>query len=414
MNHAAADLKTRNESAFQRRGIIAAMPPGIDVMVAADKSVSIRASVQDTELTLTLAIGLVTLTVFLFLRDIRATLVPAVAVPLSIIGTFGVMYLAGFSLNILSLMALTIATGFVVDDAIVVLENISRHVEAGMAPREAAFVGAREVGFTVISISISLIAVFIPILLMGGLLGRLFRQFAMTLSFAVLVSLVLSLTLTPMMCALLLKPRSSRVRLQRRRFDPFSAILRGYGRTLGWALRNGGVVMLLLFGTICLNVVLFSIIPKGFLPQQDNSRVEGGIQGDQSISFQSMRDKLKTLQDIVQTDPAVENVIGYTGGKETNSGQSILALKPKADRDVTADGVIDRLRKKLSQGDAHPTRNINTRCKAITRTTSTPSRRNWSRPYAAAPFSPTSIPTSSKAGSQPISLSIATRPHASA
>jgi len=329
--------------------LTAAMPPGIDVMVAADKSVSIRASVKDTELTLTIAIGLVTLTVLLFLRDMRATVVPAVTVPLSIIGTFGVMYLAGFSLNILSLMALTIATGFVVDDAIVVTENISRHVEAGMAPREAAFVGAREVGFTVTSISISLIAVFIPILLMGGLLGRLFRQFALTLSFSILVSLMLSLTLTPMMCAILLKPRTSRVRPQRRRFDLFRAIIRGYDRTLDWALRNGDVVMLLLFATICLNVVLFSIIPKGFLPQQDNNRVEGGIQGDQSISFQSMREKLKTLQDIVQTDPAIENVIGFTGGRETNSGQSIMALKPKADRNITADEVIDRLRHKLSQ-----------------------------------------------------------------
>jgi multidrug efflux pump len=327
----------------------AAMPPGIEIMIAADKSHTIRTSVQDTEWTLTLSILLVTLTVFLFLRNIRATLVPAVAVPLSIIGTFGAMYLAGFSLNILSLMALTIATGFVVDDAIVVLENISRHAEQGLDPRAAALLGAREVGFTVVSISISLIAVFIPILLMGGILGRLFREFAFTLSFAILVSLVLSLTLTPMMCAMLLKHRQRIEASRGHRFDPFAMLARGYSRTLGWALRNSGVIMLLLFATICLNVALFTVIPKGFLPQQDTSRVEGGIQGDESISFQSMRNKLKTLQEIVASDPAVVNVIGYTGGMETNSGRSIMELKPKAERDVTADEVINRLRAKLAK-----------------------------------------------------------------
>ncbi|WOJ88948.1 efflux RND transporter permease subunit [Methylocapsa polymorpha] len=327
----------------------AAMPPGIDLTIAADKSLTIRTSVRETEWTLALSIGLVTLTVFLFLRDIRATLIPAVAVPLSIIATFGVMYLAGFSIDILSLMALTIATGFVVDDAIVVLENICRYLEAGMTPREAAFVGAREVGFTVISISISLVVVFAPILLMGGLIGRVFREFAVTLSFAILVSMALSLTLTPMMCAVFLKRRPPPAELRRRRFDPFAALLRGYARTLGWALRNGDVVMLLLFATICLNVALFTVIPKGFLPQQDTGRIDGGIQGDQDISFQSMREKLKMLQDIIRTDPAVENVIGYTGGRETNSGGSTIQLKPKSERDVTADGVIERLRNKLAQ-----------------------------------------------------------------
>ncbi|VTZ49039.1 multidrug efflux system, subunit C [Methylocella tundrae] len=327
--------------------LIAAMPAAINITLAADRSNTIRASLQDTEWTLLLAISLVTLIVFLFLRDIRATLIPAVAVPLSIIGTFGAMYLAGFSLNILSLMALTIATGFVVDDAIVVLENISRYVEAGMNPREAAFVGAREVGFTVVSISISLIAVFIPILLMGGILGRLFREFAVTLSFAILVSLLLSLTLTPMMCALMLKPRPREQAPRRRRFDPLAALVHGYGTTLRWALRHGALIMLILFATVCLNVALFTVIPKGFFPQEDTGRIMGAMQGDQSISFQSMRKKLKALQDIVQADPAVDSVVGFTGGSQTNSGRSFITLKPKAQRDVTSDEVIARLRGKL-------------------------------------------------------------------
>ena len=221
--------------------LTAALPAGIDVSIAADKSHTIRSSVRDTELTLTLAIGLVTLTVFLFLRDLRATVIPAITVPLSIIGTFGAVYLAGFSLNILSLMALTIATGFVVDDAIVVLENIQRYIDAGLPPRESAFKGAQEVGFTVISISVSLIAVFIPILLMGGILGRLFREFALTLSFAIVISLVLSLTLTPMMCAFLLKRERQGVDVVRHRFDPFPAVHRFYGRSLAFAIRHGGV-----------------------------------------------------------------------------------------------------------------------------------------------------------------------------
>ena len=324
------------------------MPAAINVSLAADRSNTIRASLQDTEWTLTVAIGLVTLIVFLFLRDIRATLIPAIAVPLSIIGTFGAMYLAGFSLNILSLMALTIATGFVVDDAIVVLENVTRYIEAGMRPVEAALVGAGEVGFTVMSISISLIAVFIPILFMGGILGRLFREFAVTLSFAILISLALSLTLTPMMCALLLKRRPPG-EARARRFDPLAALIRGYGRTLGWSLRHSGFVMLLLFATICLNVALFTIIPKGFFPQEDTGRIMGAIQGDQSISFQAMEQKLKALQDIVQADPAVASVVGFTGGGQTNSGRSFITLKPKSERDVTSDGVIARVRGKLAQ-----------------------------------------------------------------
>jgi multidrug efflux pump len=327
----------------------AAMPADINVVLTSDRSNTIRASLQDTERTLTIAIGLVTLIVFLFLRDIRATAIPTIAVPLSILGTFGAMYLMGFSLNILSLMALTIATGFVVDDAIVVLENITRYIEAGMSPREAALVGAREVGFTVVSISISLIAVFIPILFMGGILGRLFREFAVTLSFAILVSLALSLTLTPMMCALLLKRRPQGEAQARRRFDPFAATLGLYARTLGWALRHGGLVMLLLFATVCLNIALFTAIPKGFFPQQDTGRIFGAIQGDQSISFQAMEQKLKALQAIVQTDPAVDTVVGFTGGFQTNTGRTYIVLKPLAERDATADEVIARLRARLAQ-----------------------------------------------------------------
>ncbi|ACK49149.1 acriflavin resistance protein [Methylocella silvestris BL2] len=326
----------------------AAMPADIDMIVTGDRSNTIRASVQDTEQTLLFSIALVTLIVFLFLRDWRSASVPAVVTPLSIIGAFGAMYLAGFSLNILSLMALTIATGFVVDDAIVVLENIARHIEEGARPLEAALAGAREVGFTVISISVSLIAVFIPILFMGGIIGRLFREFALTLTFAIIISLVLSLTLTPMMCALVLKARPVMARASRR-FDPFAALQRGYGRTLGWALRHSGFVMLALFATICLNISLFTIIPKGFFPQVDTGRIMGSIVADQSISFQAMREKLRQLQDIVQRDPAVSSIVGFTGGSETNSGRCFINLKPRAQRDVSADEVIARLRGPLAR-----------------------------------------------------------------
>jgi len=244
----------------------AAMPSDIKIMFASDRSLTIRASLHDTERTLLIAVGLVTLIVFLFLGDLRAAIIPSVAVPVSIIGTFGAMYLFNYSLDNLSLMALTIATGFVVDDAIVVLENITRYVEAGVSRYEAALRGAREVGFTVLSISISLIAVFTPILLMGGLLGRLFREFAVTLSMAILVSLLISLTATPMLCSLLLKPRPPRQTPPRWR-KPFSAIMRGYERSLAWSLRHGALVMLILLGTIGLTIFLFIIVPKGFFPQ---------------------------------------------------------------------------------------------------------------------------------------------------
>ncbi len=326
----------------------AAMPNDIEFLPASDRSVTIRASLHDTEWTLAIAILLVTLIVFLFLRDVRAAIIPSVAVLVSIVGTFGAMYLMNFSLNNLSLMALTIATGFVVDDAIVVLENISRHSSAGRGRLEAALIGAREVGFTVLSISISLIAVFIPILLMGGIVGRLFREFALTLSLAILVSLALSLTLTPMMCALFLRPPPGEIR--QRRFDPFAKVLRGYERTLGWALRHGILVMVVLLSTVGLNVLLFKIVPKGFFPQQDTGRVIGSIQADQAISFQAMRLKLEQLQAIVQADPAIASVKGYTGsGSGTNSGSVYIDLKSKSQRSETADEVIARLRRKLTQ-----------------------------------------------------------------
>ena len=324
----------------------AAMPNDIEFLPVSDRSTTIRASLHDTEWTLAIAILLVTLIVFLFLRDVRAAIIPSVAVLVSIVGTFGAMYLVNFSLNNLSLMALTIATGFVVDDAIVVLENISRHADAGRGRVEAALIGAREVGFTVLSMSISLIAVFIPILLMGGIVGRLFREFALTLSLAILVSLALSLTLTPMMCALFLKPRPHGPR----GFDPFAKVLQGYERTLGWALRHGILVMVVLVSTVGLNVVLFKVVPKGFFPQQDTGRLMGSIQADQAISFQAMRLKLAELQAIVQADPAIASVKGYTGsGSGTNTGSVYIDLKPKAQRSETADAVIARLRRKLTQ-----------------------------------------------------------------
>ena len=327
----------------------AAMPSDIVFKPASDRSNTIRASLHDTEWTLVTAVLLVTLIVFLFLRNMRAAIIPIIAVPVSIVGTFGAMYLLNFSLNNLSLMALTIATGFVVDDAIVVLENISRHLDAGLGRVEAALKGAGEVGFTVLSISISLIAVFIPILLMGGIVGRLFREFAVTLSLAILVSLVLSLTTTPMLCAIFLKRSHSPDTSTR--FDPFARILHGYERSLSWALRHGVLVMLVLFATIGLNIELFKIVPKGFFPQQDIGRLAGSIQADQSISFQAMRDKLAQLQAIVQADPAVASVKGYTGtgAGQTNSGLVYIDLKPRSERSDSADEVIARLREKLKQ-----------------------------------------------------------------
>jgi multidrug efflux pump len=351
----------------------ASIPSAINLEVIMDRTPTIRASLHDVELTLMISVSLVILVVFLFLRNVRATLIPAVAVPVSLIGTFGVMYLAGYSLDNLSLMALTIATGFVVDDAIVVLENISRHIEEGMPTFRAAIQGAREVSFTVLSMSLSLIAVFIPILMMGGIIGRLFREFAVTLSVAVLISLVLSLTTTPMMCARMLGRRSPHpnplppaypeghkgegANVKGTRYDrlmhaserAFTWLLEHYRTSLAWALRHPRLMMVLLAATVGLNVYLYTAVPKGFFPQQDTGRLVGSIVADQSISFQAMRQKLADFQEIVRSDPAVDNVVGFTGGGQRNSGFMFIALKPLAERKVSADQVIARLRRKLAQ-----------------------------------------------------------------
>ena len=329
----------------------ASIPGAITLTPAMERTTTIRASLRDVGRALSISVALVILVVFVFLRDGRATLIPSVAVPVSLVGTFGAMYLCGFSINNFTLMALTIATGFVVDDAIVVLENTARHIEKGMAPFAAALQGAREVGFTVLSMSLSLIAVFIPILLMGGIVGRLFREFAVTLSIAILISLVVSLTTTPMMCARLLRPAAQRKtgRLGAWSERVYGALLDTYRKSLGWGLAHGVVVMLVLLVTVCLNVYLYVIIPKGFFPQQDTGRLVGGIQADQSISFQAMRQKLADFMTIVSADPAVENVVGFTGGAQRNSGMMFVALKPIAERKETADRVIARLRGKLAR-----------------------------------------------------------------
>ncbi|CAM2150637.1 efflux RND transporter permease subunit [Paraburkholderia tropica] len=329
----------------------ASLPADVDVIPTSDRSVTIRASLKDTEHTLIIAVALVVMVVFLFLRNWRATLIPSVAVPISIIGTFAAMYLMGFSLDNLSLMALTIATGFVVDDAIVVLENISRHIESGMPRMKAALLGAREVGFTVLSISVSLVAVFLPILLMGGIVGRLFREFALTLSLAIAVSLAVSLTLTPMMCSRLLE--EAHEKKQEGRFSQwlergFMRMQNGYERTLGWALAHPLLILMVLLATIALNVVLYVIVPKGFFPQQDTGRLIGGIQADQATSFQAMKVKFAEMQRIVQANPAVDSVAGFTGGRATNAGFMFVSLKPKSERKLSADEVIAQLRGPLS------------------------------------------------------------------
>ncbi|HVP90164.1 MAG TPA: multidrug efflux RND transporter permease subunit [Terriglobales bacterium] len=324
----------------------ASIPPTIDLSVLIDATRTIRASVRDVEFTLLISIALVILVVFLFLRSSRSTFIPSVAVPISLVGTFGVMYLLKFSIDNLSLMAMTIATGFVVDDAIVVIENITRHIEAGLGPLEAAFKGAEEIGFTVLSISLSLIAVFIPILLMGGIVGRLFREFAVTLAVAILVSLVISLTATPMMCAFLLKPcrKEGGGRLFRASERWFAGILRGYERALGWVLRHQRLTMAVTLATMAATVYLYVRIPKGFFPQQDTGRLTGSIIADQDTSFQAQRVRIRDFVDTVGRDAAVENVAGFIGGGTLNSGRLFISLKPKEDRDVTADQVITRIR----------------------------------------------------------------------
>ncbi len=328
----------------------ASIPSAINMTVMMDRTTTIRASLRDVGRALVLSIVLVILVVFLFLRNARATAIPAVAVPVSLLGTFGAMYLLGYSLDNVSLMALTVATGFVVDDAIVVLENVSRHIERGAAPLKAALLGAREVGFTVVSMSLSLIAVFIPILLMGGIIGRFFREFSVVLSVAILVSLALSLTTTPMMCARLLRPRPAETgRAPGRLARAWAAMLSGYGRSLSWALRHGPLMIVILVATVFLNVWLYVYIPKGLFPRQDTGRIIGSIQADQSISFQAMRQKVANFVEIVRQDPAVENVTAYTGGGARNRGFMFVALKPLAQRDASAEQVITRLRARLAR-----------------------------------------------------------------
>ena len=329
----------------------AAIPADMKLSIGIDSSPMIRASLHDTELTLLISVMLVTLVIYFFLRNIRATMIAGITVPISIFGAFGVMYLLGYSLDVLSLMALTIATGFVVDDAIVVLENISRHIDNGIPRWEATLRGTREVGFTVLSISVSLTAVFIPILLMGGILGRLFREFTITLSIAILVSLVVSLTTTPMLCGYFLQRRQVRDRVLRPHL--FDRIRSGYARSLTWALRHRGFVLLLFVGIICLNVTLFVLVPKGLFPQQDNGRLYGWLQADQSISFQAMTEKLRQVMTIVRQDPAIESVIGFTGagsgwGGSSNTAAVFVSLKPISQR-VPTDQVIERLRPELAQ-----------------------------------------------------------------
>ncbi len=328
----------------------ASISPTIDVETGVDRSTTIRTSLRDVERTLVLAVLLVIVVVFAFLRNLRATFIPVVAVSVSLVATFAAMYLIGYSLDNLSLMALTVATGFVVDDAIVVLENITRYIENGLSPLEAALKGANEVGFTVLSMSISLIAVFIPILLMGGIIGRLFREFAMTISIAIVISLVVSLATTPMMCAVLLRSETGRRHGRLYQFSErfFEGMLNLYRRSLAAVLEHPATMMMILAVVFGLNFYLYDVIPKGFFPQQDTGRVVGSIQADQSISFQLMQQKLAQFVSIIKKDPAVETVVGFTGGGQTNSGFVFASLYPIGERKISADGVIARLRREMS------------------------------------------------------------------
>ncbi len=331
----------------------ASIPTAIQLSVMIDRTTTIRASIHDVELTLLISIALVILVVFIFLRNVWATLIPSVVVPLSLVGTFGVMYLLGYSIDNLSLMALTISTGFVVDDAIVVIENITRYLERGLHPVQAALRGAREISFTVLSMSTSLVAVFIPILLMGGIVGRLFREFAVTLSVAIAVSLVVSLTTTPVMCAKFLKSAHSQThgRLYRASERAFDWLLHRYEKGLSWVLRHPRLTLLVTVLTVCINIYLYVIVPKGFFPQQDTGRLVGSIQAAQDVSFQALRKKISQFVSIVMADPAVETVAAFTGGGgggTTNTGRMFLSLKPLQERKITADQVIARLRGKLA------------------------------------------------------------------
>jgi multidrug efflux pump len=329
----------------------ASIPSAINIAVTMDRTITIRSSVREIERTLFISVVLVILVVFVFLRNVRATLIPSVAVPVSLIGTCGVMYLCGYSIDNLSLMALTISTGFVVDDAIVVIENISRHVELGMRPMQAALHGAREIGFTVLSMTTSLVAVFIPILLMAGIVGRLFREFAVTLSVAILVSLLVSLTMTPMMCSRLLKREAEERHgsIYRASEKFFNLLLRTYDRSLTWVLAHEGFTLGVLLITVTVNVYLLVIVPKGFFPLQDNGTLGGGIRGAQDISFQAMQGMTSRFVNIIKSDPAVATAVIYTGGNgATNGGFVSVVLKPLEERKLTSSQVIDRLRPKLT------------------------------------------------------------------
>src|SRR6202140_1245260 len=328
----------------------ATIPPAASLDITSDRTTTIRASVNDIEFTLMLTVALVVMVIFLFLRNAWATVIPSISVPLSIVGTFGVMYLLKYSLNNLSLMALAICTGFVVDDAIVVIENITRYLEAGYSPLEAAMKGSREIGFTVLSMSSSLVAVFIPLLLMGGIIGRLFREFAVTLSVAIVVSLCVSLTTTPMMCARFLKSEKEiKYGMMYQACERvFLWNVKTYAGALRWVLRHQPLMLVVTGATICLSAYLYYVIPKGFFPQQDTGLMAGNILGAQDTSFPAMQAKLKQYTDIVMSDPAVKSLIAGTGGGAENTGQMEVELKPRSDRDVTVYQVISRLRPKLA------------------------------------------------------------------
>jgi multidrug efflux pump len=328
----------------------ASIPPTVAIGTNFNRTTTIRASVKEIEFTLLLTVSLVVMVIFLFLRNVWATIIPSIAVPLSIIGTFGVMYLLHYSLDNLSLMALAICTGFVVDDAIVVIENITRYLEEGDSPLRAAMKGSREIGFTVLAMSSSLIAVFIPLLLMGGIIGRLFREFAVTLSVAIAVSLCVSLTTTPMMCAKFLKSEKEikHGRMYQASERVFQWSVETYAAGLRWVLRHQPFMLVLTGATICLSVYLYIVIPKGFFPQQDTGLMNGNIQAAQDTSFPAMQQKLKQYTDIVMTDPAVKSMVGETGGGAENTGSMEIELKPVTERKVTVDQVIARLRPKLA------------------------------------------------------------------
>ena len=328
----------------------ASIPAAIEVVIASDRTITIRASVDDIQITLLITVVLVILVIFVFLRNVWSTVIPAIAVPVSLVGTCGVMYLLGYSIDNLSLMALTISTGFVVDDAIVVIENITRYHEQGLTAVQAALRGAKEIGFTVLSMSVSLVAVFIPLLLMGGIIGRLFREFAVCLSVTIAISLLVSLTATPMMCAKFLRPvrKEGHNWIYRLCENAFNSLASTYDAGLRWVLRHQALMLGVTIATVCLNVFLYVIVPKGFFPQQDTGMINGAIQASQDVSFDAMRVKQRQFSEIVLADPAVENMITFVGGGAINTGRMFIALKPLNERKITADQVIARLRKKLA------------------------------------------------------------------